>query len=81
MPVPPGTTFDGIGSLFITQTNGMKEPDTDRTNKTDGQHGSNELYADTVWGELLGDACGLVFSHMEAKGKYDVCSDSCRHCH
>ncbi|WP_106661785.1 MBL fold metallo-hydrolase [Escherichia coli] len=38
--------------------------------KTDGQHGSNELYADTVWGELLGDACGLVFTHHDEKTLY-----------
>jgi len=31
MPVPTGTTFDGIGSLFISQAKSMKEPDTDRT--------------------------------------------------
>ncbi|EKY3200843.1 MBL fold metallo-hydrolase [Cronobacter turicensis] len=38
--------------------------------KTDGQHGSNELYADTVWGGLLGDACGLVFIHHDEKTLY-----------
>lgn len=35
--------------------------------KTDGQHGSNELYADTLWADLLGDACGLVFTHHDEK--------------
>ncbi len=38
--------------------------------KTDGQHGSNELYADAEWGELLGDACGLVFTHNAEKTLY-----------
>lgn len=38
--------------------------------KTDGQHGSNELYADPQMGELLGDACGLVFTHPREKTLY-----------
>ncbi|SCM52893.1 MBL fold metallo-hydrolase, partial [Hafnia alvei] len=38
--------------------------------KTDGQHGSNELYADTQLGDLLGDACGLVFTHHDEKTLY-----------
>jgi len=38
--------------------------------KTDGQHGSNDLYADTMWGSLLGDACGLVFTHPGEKTLY-----------
>lgn len=38
--------------------------------KTDGQHGSNELYADAAWGNLLGDACGLVFTHQNEKTLY-----------
>ncbi|EPD8213134.1 MBL fold metallo-hydrolase [Yersinia enterocolitica] len=38
--------------------------------KTDGQHGSNDLYADAQWGELLGDACGLVFTHFDEKTLY-----------
>ncbi|CAI0698732.1 MBL fold metallo-hydrolase [Serratia ficaria] len=38
--------------------------------KTDGQHGSNELYADPLWGDLLGDACGLVFTHPDEKTLY-----------
>jgi len=38
--------------------------------KTEGQHGSNELYADTLWGGLLGDACGLVFTHPGEKTLY-----------
>ncbi|MBP1034634.1 MBL fold metallo-hydrolase [Serratia fonticola] len=38
--------------------------------KTDGQHGSNELYADAQWGDLLGDACGLVFTHHDEKTLY-----------
>lgn len=35
--------------------------------KTDGQHGSNALYADKVMGDILGDACGLVFTHPAEK--------------
>ena len=35
--------------------------------KTDGQHGSNALYADKAMGEILGDACGLVFTHPAEK--------------
>lgn len=31
--------------------------------KTEGQHGSNELYADPEADNLLGDACGLVFTY------------------
>lgn len=38
--------------------------------KTDGQHGSNALYADPVLAELLGDACGLVFTHPHEKTLY-----------
>lgn len=38
--------------------------------KTDGQHGSNDLYADPVLGNLLGDACGLVFVHPDEKTLY-----------
>lgn len=38
--------------------------------KTDGQHGSNDLYADPLMGELLGDACGLVFTHHHEKTLY-----------
>lgn len=38
--------------------------------KTEGQHGSNELYADTVLASLLGDACGLVFTHPSEKTLY-----------
>jgi len=38
--------------------------------KTDGQHGSNALYADKVMGEILGDACGLVFTHPAEKTLY-----------
>ncbi|PLR52297.1 MBL fold metallo-hydrolase [Chimaeribacter arupi] len=38
--------------------------------KTDGQHGSNDLYADPLWGDLLGDACGLVFTHPDEKTLY-----------
>lgn len=38
--------------------------------KTEGQHGSNELYADTVLASLLGDACGLVFTHPGEKTLY-----------
>ncbi|MEN5015492.1 MBL fold metallo-hydrolase [Erwinia sp. Eh17-17] len=38
--------------------------------KTDGQHGSNELYADPVLAEMLGDACGLVFTHPAEKKLY-----------
>ncbi|KFC81887.1 putative exported protein [Buttiauxella agrestis ATCC 33320] len=38
--------------------------------KTDGQHGSNELYADAKWGELLGDAYGLVFIYLNEKTLY-----------
>ncbi|CAI1051695.1 metal-dependent hydrolase [Serratia rubidaea] len=37
---------------------------------TDGQHGSNDLYANTVMAELLGDACGLVFTHHDEKTLY-----------
>ena len=38
--------------------------------KTEGQHGSNALYADNVMAELLGDACGLVFTHPAEKRLY-----------
>lgn len=38
--------------------------------KTDGQHGSNALYADKVMADLLGDACGLVFTHPSEKTLY-----------
>ncbi|WP_129543165.1 MBL fold metallo-hydrolase [Serratia sp. 1D1416] len=38
--------------------------------KTDGQHGSNELYANAVMADLLGDACGLVFTHHDEKTLY-----------
>ncbi len=38
--------------------------------KTDGQHGSNALYADKVMGDILGDACGLVFTHPAEKNLY-----------
>ena len=38
--------------------------------KTEGQHGSNALYADKVMGDLLGDACGLVFTHPSEKTLY-----------
>lgn len=38
--------------------------------KTDGQHGSNDLYADALWGDLLGDACGLVFTYPGEKTLY-----------
>ncbi|AWP35448.1 hypothetical protein B9D02_23050 (plasmid) [Pantoea vagans] len=38
--------------------------------KTDGQHGSNALYADKAMGEILGDACGLVFTHPAEKTLY-----------
>ncbi|KQC98370.1 MBL fold metallo-hydrolase [Acinetobacter soli] len=38
--------------------------------KTDGQHGSNELYTDAESGDLLGDACGLVFMHHSEKTLY-----------
>lgn len=38
--------------------------------KTEGQHGSNALYADKVMGDILGDACGLVFTHPSEKTLY-----------
>lgn len=38
--------------------------------KTDGQHGSSELYADPVMADLLGDACGLIFTHHNEKTLY-----------
>lgn len=38
--------------------------------KTEGQHGSNALYADTRLAGLLGDACGLVFMHPSEKTLY-----------
>jgi L-ascorbate metabolism protein UlaG (beta-lactamase superfamily) len=38
--------------------------------KTEGQHGSNALYADNVMGDILGDACGLVFTHPSEKTLY-----------
>lgn len=38
--------------------------------KTDGQHGSDEAYANPEMAAFLGDACGLVFSHAEEKTLY-----------
>ncbi len=38
--------------------------------KTDGQHGSNELYTDPALAEMLGDACGFVFEHNNEKSLY-----------
>ncbi len=38
--------------------------------KTVGQHGSDEAYAIPEVAELLGDACGLVFSHASEKSLY-----------
>lgn len=38
--------------------------------KTDGQHGSNDLYAVPMIAERLGDACGLVFTHHDEKTLY-----------
>lgn len=38
--------------------------------KVDGQHGSNEAYADPQLAEFLGDACGLVFTHHKEKTLY-----------
>lgn len=38
--------------------------------KTDGQHGSDEAYAIPEVAERLGDACGLVFSHVTEKTLY-----------
>ncbi|MDN7222789.1 MBL fold metallo-hydrolase [Providencia stuartii] len=38
--------------------------------KTDGQHGTDEAYANPEMATLLGDACGLVFSHPEEKTLY-----------
>lgn len=38
--------------------------------KTDGQHGSDEAYADPEMAAFLGEACGLVFSHASEKVLY-----------
>lgn len=38
--------------------------------KTDGQHGSDEAYANPEMAAFLGDACGLVFSHADEKVLY-----------
>lgn len=38
--------------------------------KTDGQHGSDEAYANPEMAALLGDACGLVFRHVDEKTIY-----------
>lgn len=38
--------------------------------KTDGQHGSDEAYANPAMAALLGDACGLVFKHEDEKTLY-----------
>lgn len=38
--------------------------------KTDGQHGSNELYTDPALAEMLGDACGFVFTHNNEQSLY-----------
>ncbi|WP_039055868.1 MBL fold metallo-hydrolase [Enterobacter sp. Bisph1] len=38
--------------------------------KTDGQHGSDEAYAIPDLAALLGEACGLVFSHESEKTLY-----------
>lgn len=39
-------------------------------NKTDGQHGSDEAYADPAMAAFLGDSCGLVFQHPDEKTLY-----------
>ena len=41
-----------------------------RIHKTDGQHGSDEAYAIPEVAKVLGDACGLVFSHENEKTLY-----------
>lgn len=38
--------------------------------KTDGQHGSDEAYANPEMAAFLGDACGLVFKHPDEKTLY-----------
>lgn len=38
--------------------------------KTDGQHGSDEAYANPEMAAFLGDACGLVFKHPDEKTVY-----------
>ena len=38
--------------------------------KTDGQHGSDEAYANPDMAAMLGDACGLVFRHADEKVLY-----------
>ncbi len=38
--------------------------------KTDGQHGSDEAYANPEMAAFLGDACGLVFTHVDEKVLY-----------
>ncbi|EHW2068271.1 MBL fold metallo-hydrolase, partial [Salmonella enterica subsp. enterica serovar Havana] len=38
--------------------------------KTDGQHGSDEAFANPEMAVFLGDACGLVFSHASEKVLY-----------
>ncbi|MDR7342047.1 L-ascorbate metabolism protein UlaG (beta-lactamase superfamily) [Pantoea alhagi] len=38
--------------------------------KTDGQHGSDEAYANPEMAAFLGDACGLVFRHVDEKTLY-----------
>ncbi|WP_312269306.1 MBL fold metallo-hydrolase [Pseudescherichia sp.] len=38
--------------------------------KTDGQHGSDEAYANPEMAAFLGDACGLIFSHENEKVLY-----------
>ena len=45
--------------------------------KTGGQHGSDEAYAIPEFAELLGDACGLVFSHATEKTLY-IAGDTIR---
>lgn len=40
--------------------------------KTGGQHGSDDAYANPAVAQFLGDACGLVFSHTGEKTLYLV---------
>lgn len=40
--------------------------------KTEGQHGSNEVYAVPQLAERLGDACGVIFQHPAEKTLYLV---------
>ncbi|MFP5593753.1 MBL fold metallo-hydrolase [Kluyvera sp. 142486] len=55
--------------------------------KTDGQHGSDEAYAVPELAERLGEACGVVFQHLEEKTLYligdsiwiDGVADNLRH--